>query len=130
MTQKTGFYEWLCRAQIYCVTLFGGQEVGRDDLGNRYYKSRKSHSGRERRWVIYKGAAEASAVPPEWHGWLHHQVKDIPEQSTALWRRPWQKPPAANKTGTAEAYLPPGHTLKGGKRAEATGDYEAWSPPQ
>ena len=33
-------------------------------------------------------------------------------------------------TGTENAYLPPGHTLEGGKRAKATGDYEAWRPEQ
>ena len=31
-------------------------------------------------------------------------------------------------TGTGEAYLPPGHTLAGGKRARGTGDYEPWTP--
>ena len=31
-------------------------------------------------------------------------------------------------TGTALAYRPPGHTLKGGHRAPATGDYEPWTP--
>ena len=31
-------------------------------------------------------------------------------------------------TGTDQAYRPPGHTLKGGRRAKATGDYEPWTP--
>jgi NADH:ubiquinone oxidoreductase subunit len=33
-----------------------------------------------------------------------------------------------NLTGTPLAYRPPGHTLKGGHRAPASGDYEAWKP--
>ena len=43
-------------------------------------------------------------------------------------RRPWQKEHQPNPTGTPAAYLPPGHTLKGGRRAAATGDYEPWTP--
>ena len=31
-------------------------------------------------------------------------------------------------TGTALAYRPAGALEKGGKRAAATGDYEAWTP--
>jgi len=31
-------------------------------------------------------------------------------------------------TGTAHAYRPAGALEQGGKRAAATGDYEAWSP--
>ena len=31
-------------------------------------------------------------------------------------------------TGTDLAYRPPGHTLMGGHRAKATGDYEPWTP--
>ena len=42
--------------------------------------------------------------------------------------RPWQKPHIPNRTGTAEAYRPPGHEFKGGRRAAATGDYEPWTP--
>ena len=43
-------------------------------------------------------------------------------------RRPWQKDHQPNLTGTELAYRPPGHTLKGGRRDPATGDYEPWSP--
>ena len=35
---------------------------------------------------------------------------------------------SANLTGTGDAYRPGGHEFKGGERASATGDYEAWSP--
>ena len=33
-----------------------------------------------------------------------------------------------NATGTAGAYRPQGALERGGVRAPATGDYEAWSP--
>ena len=102
-----------------------GEKVGEDNAGYTYYraKPRKGYK-RERRWVIYDGAPEASKVPPEWHGWLHHQSNDIPSKEG--FRRKWQKPHQANMTGTNQAYRPPGHVLEGGNRDKATGDYEAW----
>ena len=55
-----------------------GELVGEDEQGNRYYrtKGRKIDPtlGFERRWVVYNGYAEATRVPPSWHGWLHHTV--------------------------------------------------------
>ncbi len=105
--------------------------VGVDSFGNKYFtaKPRKGYK-RERRWVIYKGAPEATKIPPEWHGWMHHQTDVIPSSDNKSFRRKWQKPHQQNMTGTNEAYRPPGHILKGGKREKATGDYEAWTPPE
>jgi NADH:ubiquinone oxidoreductase subunit len=106
-----------------------GTLVGTDSLGNRYYKSGNSGFwNRERRWVVYAGEDEASLVPPEWHGWLHQRLKDPPTETPPV-ERPWIKPHVPNRTGTEAAYRPPGHTLEGGQRARATGDYEAWTPP-
>lgn len=127
-----GFLGVLSPVHIGLVTLFsGGRFVGRDALGNRYYRA-KPRAGyrRERRWVLYAGAPEASSVPPEWHGWLHHQTDTVPVEGGVSFRRPWQKPPEPNRTGTVLAWRPPGHLLKGGKRDKATGDYQAWTPPQ
>jgi len=115
-------------AHIYFVTLItGARLVGRDDFGNKYYraKPRKGYN-RERRWVIYNGAAEASKIPPEWHGWMHHQTNETPQANS--YRRVWQKPHQQNLTGSTQAYRPPGHILSGGQRDKATGDYEAWKP--
>lgn len=122
----------LSPAHINWVTMFGGaHKVGSDQNGNKYYRA-KARPGykRERRWVIYKGAPEASKVPPEWHGWLHYQNDAAPSETQMSYRRPWQKPHRQNMTGTTEAYRPPGHILEGGKRDAATGDYEAWTPPE
>jgi len=108
-------------------TLIHGQLVGRDAFGNKYYVDRRTKGQkREVRWVIYKGAADASSVPPGWHGWLHHATDAIPEAAPA--QRPWQRPHRPNPTGTALAYRPPGHILSGGRREPATGDYERWVP--
>ena len=114
-------------------TWLRGEEVGQDRFGNRYYREKNGgrvHPDsirRERRWVIYAGEVEASRVPPDWHAWLHHTVSEPPsgEDPSA---RPWQKAHLPNLTGTAMAYRPPGSILKRGKRARATGDYEAWTP--
>lgn len=106
-----------------------GKKIGTDQFGNTYYEAapRKGYS-RTRRWVMYKGVAEASAIPPEWHGWIHHQTNAVPDQDGESFRRNWQKPHTPNMTGTNQAYRPPGHILAGGQREKATGDYEAWTP--
>ena len=87
----------------------------------------KNSLRKERRWVVYKGEPDASKIPPEWHAWMHHTVTKPPAAKNPL-RRKWQIPYQPNMTGTDKAYLPEGHTLRGGKRAAATGDYEAWTP--
>ena len=114
-------------------TWLRGEEVGRDEFGNIYYREKgggQVHPDsirKERRWVIYAGETEASRVPPEWHAWLHHTLADPPPEGGPA-KRPWQKPHLPNLTGTEQAYRPPGHTLKGGRRAAGTGDYEPWTP--
>ncbi len=122
----------LSPAHINFFTMFsGGERVGEDALGNVYYRM-KARPGykRERRWVMYEGTPEATKVPPEWHGWLHHQSDVVPSDTAPSFRRKWQKPPQANMTGTNKAYRPPGHILEGGQRDKATGDYKAWTPPE
>jgi NADH:ubiquinone oxidoreductase subunit len=127
-----GFFSFLgalSPAHIGLVTMLKGTKVGMDADGNRYFRGKKRAGyNHERRWVLYKGAPEASKVPPEWHGWLHHQTDDIPDNDTLSFRRPWQKPYVQNLTGTKSAYRPPGHILSGGQRDAATGDYQAWTP--
>lgn len=107
-------------------TLFKGRRVGVDAAGNVYYQENRPRPGRRaRRWVNYRGPVEASAVPPEWHAWLHYTT-DAPLSDAP--HRPWMKPHETNRTGTPGGYRPPGHDYRGGHRALATGDYEAWTP--
>lgn len=104
-----------------------GDLVGEDDAGNKYYREKNPRNAkREKRWVVYPNKVEASAVPPEWHAWLHRYTNEPPKKGDHRWA--WQKPHQPNHTGTALAYRPPGHDLSGGKRAAASGDYEAWTP--
>lgn len=78
---------------------------------------------------MYKGEPEASKVPPEWHIWLHHMAAAPLEAGNAA-NKPWIKPHQENLTGTPAAWRPPGHTLMGGNRQRATGDYQAWEPDE
>lgn len=107
----------------------GGRQVGEDAYGNRYFVvAARRNQRRERRFVMHDGEPEATRVPPEWHGWLHHQTDQIPAENNPF-RRPWIKAHLPNATGTDHAYRPPGHTLVKAERAKsASGDYEAWSP--
>jgi NADH:ubiquinone oxidoreductase subunit len=105
-----------------------GEHVGTDAQGNSYYRARKRlPDGRERRWVIYRGANDASRVPPEWHGWLHGTFDGVPESYLPP-ARIFEVDYTPNATGAATAYRPQGALERGGRRARATGDYEAWSP--
>ena len=122
----------LSPAHITIFTLTSRKKkIGKDPSGNVYYEApaRKGYK-LSRRWVIYKGAPDASKVPPEWHGWLHHQTDTVPNADGESFRRPWKQPYQSNMTGTNKAYRPPGHILAGGKREKATGDYEAWTPSE
>jgi NADH:ubiquinone oxidoreductase subunit len=109
-------------------TFFNGELVGTDAQGNRYYQERRIPRDRPRaRWVMYNGPIEASRVPPEWHAWLHRTV-DTPPVGEKRPKKPWQKEHLPNRTGTREAYRPPGSEYAGGRRPRGTGDYEPWRP--
>ncbi|MCB1492811.1 MAG: NADH:ubiquinone oxidoreductase subunit NDUFA12 [Rhodobiaceae bacterium] len=104
-----------------------GERVGTDEFGNVYYRAKNVPPLGERRWVIYKGVAEPSHIPPGWHGWIHHRT-DVSPADDGYKPREWQKPWVPNMTGTAAAYRPDGSAATPAKRPAATGDYEAWSP--
>ncbi len=67
------------------TTMFSGTPVGADGFGNRYYQTKDG----ARRWVIYSGTVEASRVPPDWHGWLHHTFENPPTEEP-LAPKPWE----------------------------------------
>ena len=98
-----------------------GRKVGEDEQGNVYYQTADG----SRRWVIFKGEMEASRVPPDWHGWLHH-TWDAPPTQAPLAHKGWEQPHHENLTGTALAYAPPGSIRR--PQPAARQDYEAWAP--
>ena len=81
-----------------------GELVGTDESGNRYYRTRGGKIDPtlhfERRWVVYNGYAEATKIPPSWHGWIHHTV-DVPPTEEKYQPREWEKSHQPNLTGTA-----------------------------
>ena len=105
-----------------------GNKVGSDEWGHTYYEERgEGYDGRKRRWVTYKGYADASRVPPEWHGWMHHTYDEAPTD-VPLFRKEWEADHQANHTGSADAYAPSGSLRSPEQRPRVTGDYEAWAP--
>ena len=108
----------------------GGVFVGEDEAGNKYYETRDKrwdYDGRNRRFVIYKGYADASKVSPDWHGWLHHTYAEPPTK-VPFKTKSWEAGHQPNLTGTDGAYRPEGSLQKSGQRPPATGDYQAWNP--
>jgi NADH:ubiquinone oxidoreductase subunit len=98
-----------------------GVFVGSDEGGNRYYTDKAG----KRRWVVYNGVAEASAIPPGWHGWMHHRDANPP---AAYQPHEWEKPHEPNLTGTPLAYRPPGSILRAKPQTPGEADYEPWKP--
>jgi NADH:ubiquinone oxidoreductase subunit len=106
-----------------------GEHVGTDEAGNHYYRAKSAmpDSIAERRWVIFNGYSEASAIPPGWHGWMHHRVNAVPSSSDAP-SHEWEKPHQPNLTGTAKSYRPPGSIVGAGQPKPNEPGYQAWRP--
>ncbi|MGE4351558.1 MAG: NADH-ubiquinone oxidoreductase subunit NDUFA12 family protein [Bdellovibrionales bacterium] len=110
------------------ATRLTGVCVGQDSFGNRYYRSRRVRAGRrEKRWVFYAGEPEASMVPPDWFGWLHHSC-DQPLPNDPESRYVWLRPHQPNLSGTEAAPLPSGHPSVCQARC-SRGRVQAWFPP-
>ena len=105
------------------TTWLYGTFVGQDEYGNRYYQNKNG----SRRWVLFNGTVEASRVPADWHGWMHHTFKE-PPTSAPFKTKAWEAAHKPNLTGTEAAYRPDGSLVLGGVRPPATGDYQAWRP--
>ncbi len=100
-----------------------GRKVGADAAGNAYFEGKKGG----RRWVIYAGSNDVSRVPPEWYAWLTRQIDAVPDEALPP-PPPFLRAATPNLTGTPLAYRPSGALERGGHRAAATGDYQAWTP--
>jgi NADH:ubiquinone oxidoreductase subunit len=112
------------------ATWFGGEEVGCDDDGHRYYRKRRPPEGRrEKRWVLYPDEPEASNLPPEWHIWIHH-LADFPLPESDKLRKPCLRPYQPDRTGTAAGGLPLCPTPREGRGRPAAKTTTAWTPEQ
>ena len=111
----------------WLFTKMRGELVGTDAEGNRYYQDKRAIAGRRRkRWVMYNGEAEASRVPPDWHGWLHYTTDVVAAAGRAAAQDLAEGSSCANLSGTDLAYRPPGSTLVSGDKPKPP--YEAWRP--
>ena len=110
------FFTWWNRQTLgtFLKTLFFGKFVGKDELGNKYYKSKN-----DERWVIYSGDIEATKITSEWFLWIHHTIDKIPDEKDTKYI--WQKKHQENKTGTKESYKP--IKIKKGQNEKK---YETW----
>jgi len=99
------------------------KKIGEDQFGNEYLLSRCDNAyGKKKRMVLYKGLAEPTKVPANWHSWLHYTSDDIPKNHLAY---SWQKNHLPNRSGTSLAYTPPDTE----ERVEPSrGLYKAWHP--
>ena len=108
----------------------GAVFIGEDDSGNTLLRdpdAASSYDGRKRRWVIYSGYAEASKVPAD--GTAGCTTPSTSRRRAQPADAPvWEKDHLPNLTGTIWAWRPKGSIARGGERAEATGDYEPWTP--
>ncbi len=94
------FFTWWNRQTLgtFLKTLFFGKFVGKDNLGNKYYKDKQDN-----RWVIYSNNVEATKITSDWFLWMHHTIDKVPVEEKKF---SWQKPHAENKTGSKDSYKP------------------------
>ena len=83
----------------FLLTIFYGKFVGKDQYGNKYYKSKK-----DKRWVIYFDDIEASKITNDWYLWIHHTVDELPKLETK--KHDWEKKHSENLTGSINSYKP------------------------
>ncbi|MDX2083701.1 MAG: NADH-ubiquinone oxidoreductase subunit NDUFA12 family protein [Rickettsiales bacterium] len=101
---------------------FTCEKIGVDEFGNEYFQRNDG-----KRFIIYKGIAEASKIPASWHGWIHYN-QNQPPINIRVNHYSWQKIHLPNLTGTKNSYAPKGHLACGGIREKVSSDYQAWHP--
>ena len=99
----------------FLKTIFLGKYVGKDELGNKYYKSKKNE-----RWVIYSNNIEATKITSDWYLWMHHTIDKTPDNQDKK-KYSWQKKHLENQTGTKNTFKPVKISKKGFKKK-----YETW----
>ena len=93
---------------------FFGKYVGKDEFGNKYYKSKKNE-----RWVVYSKNIEATKIASDWYLWIHHTIDGIPDDKNLKYS--WQKKHLDNQTGTKNSFKP----VKISKK-DTNKKYETW----
>jgi len=108
----------------------GATLVGVDKFGNKYYEKLHDTQHGRHRWVEYaeKDRYNASQVPPEWHGWLHHITDSTGDQLLAQKTARYLVEHKQNYSGEGEEliYHSKGHALNPGQRDWTR--YQPWEP--
>ena len=94
------FFTWWNKQTLGTLlkTFFTGKFVGKDELGNKYYRNKN-----DERWVIYSTEIDATKITSNWFLWMHHTTDKIPNDKLEK-KYDWQKKHSENKTGTKEKY--------------------------
>jgi NADH dehydrogenase (ubiquinone) 1 alpha subcomplex subunit 12 len=110
----------------------GGELVGTDAHGNKYFEKVDAQSNRSR-WVVFAGSTHytmqnPTVVPPEWHGWLHYIVDENPSNASGddLKAPQYQIEAKAHPSFTGPKYQPKGAWGTEGQRDWRK--YQAWQP--
>jgi NADH dehydrogenase (ubiquinone) 1 alpha subcomplex subunit 12 len=99
--------------------------VGKDSEGNSYYEADTINQLRERFVVpADPNKYDASAIPPEWHKWLHRMTDVLP---TADMEPKFRKPHRQNPTGSGNIYMQPAHFLNP-KYSTVRQPFQIWNP--
>jgi len=106
--------------QQLSIKLFN-KKIGCDEFGNCYFEAKNG-----KRFVAYKGIAEPSKIPAEWHGWIHHSTDTAPININTR-KHSWQKIHLPNLTGTKNAYSPK-NSSKNRVGIQDAKPYESWKP--
>ncbi|KAK3403659.1 hypothetical protein EUGRSUZ_K00090 [Eucalyptus grandis] len=84
--KEEGYLKCLADGNLLQTKLhnIGATLVGVDKFGNKYYERLGETQHGRHRWVEYaeKGRYNASQVPAEWHGWLHHITDHTGDEAT------------------------------------------------
>lgn len=108
----------------------GGELVGTDEYGNKYFEQKDAILNRDR-WVVFANSTHytgqnPTVVSPEWHGWLHFITDDSPANATFAKPR-YHLEAKMHPTMSADRYSPKG--AWGTPRRRSWRKYEAWRPP-
>eukprot|EP01006_Ploeotia_vitrea_P037268 TRINITY_DN66112_c3_g1_i1.p2 TRINITY_DN66112_c3_g1~~TRINITY_DN66112_c3_g1_i1.p2 ORF type:complete len:157 (-),score=73.13 TRINITY_DN66112_c3_g1_i1:118-588(-) len=136
MAAKDGLGRTVKRLRMLNGPSFANGELkGVDAHGNRYYErfdeEGPHHQINRERWVEYADLNDydASSVSPEWQGWLHHIVKETPDEAPPVqpkYKLPHHKQ-EFSRFGERANYVPPHHYLNGDQVSQKS-VYEPWKP--
>jgi len=104
--------------------------IGTDNMGNKYYERMENTQFGRHRWVEYadNGNYNASAVPPEWHSWLHYISDHTADQLLELKPKTYGVAHRENQSGRGDGII---HYSKGHALNPTGRDwkrYQAWQP--